>query len=146
MAKQSSEKIFASEIALVLDIGCGTGELTYDLARKVSSTGKVFALEPDTARLKVAIDNQSSYLRNIQWYPSTIELSDELPTKSIDIVYSNYVLHWVSDKKKAIVQINCFMPLYKMNFMEKEWELFFVVVISISVLSVVIVIFEKFVK
>ncbi|MGQ3889781.1 methyltransferase domain-containing protein [Legionella sp. CNM-1927-20] len=29
-----------------------------------------------------------------------------MPEKSIDIVYSNYVLHWVSDKKKAFTQIN----------------------------------------
>lgn len=90
----------------ILDIGCGTGELTYELAKKVSSTGKIFALEPDTARLKVAIDNQPPDLDNISWYPSTIELFDELPENSIDVVYSNYVLHWVFDKKKALSQIN----------------------------------------
>lgn len=90
----------------ILDIGCGTGELTYALARKVSSTGKIFAIEPDKARLRVAMDNQPSDLHNIQWYPATIESFDELPENSIDIVYSNYVLHWVSDKKKAFAQIN----------------------------------------
>ncbi|MGQ3889780.1 methyltransferase domain-containing protein [Legionella sp. CNM-1927-20] len=44
----------------ILDIGCGTGELTYVLARKVSSAGKIFAIEPDVDRLKLAINHQIS--------------------------------------------------------------------------------------
>lgn len=89
----------------VLDIGAGTGELTYELARRVSPSGKIFAIEPDAARLKVAKESVPSEISNIHWYPSTIELFDDLPQNSLDAAFSNYVLHWVMDKPKALLNI-----------------------------------------
>jgi ubiquinone/menaquinone biosynthesis C-methylase UbiE len=91
--------------AYIVDLGCGTGELTYELAKKTGPSGKIFALDPDSARLKVAKDNQPADLQNIEWSNSTIE-SFSLPENTIDIVFSNYVLHWVSDKKIALSQIH----------------------------------------
>lgn len=38
----------------VLDLGCGTGQLTSELAYSVGPTGKVIAIDPDVERLKVA--------------------------------------------------------------------------------------------
>lgn len=89
----------------VLDIGSGTGELTYQLAKQVTPSGKVFAIEPDEERLKVAKENTPVEITNIDWYQSTIELFDDLPPNSIDVAYSNYVLHWASDKQAALFNI-----------------------------------------
>jgi ubiquinone/menaquinone biosynthesis C-methylase UbiE len=89
----------------VLDVGSGTGKLTYELAKQVTPSGKIFAIEPDAERLKVAKENTLVEIMNINWYQSTIELFDDLPLGSIDAAYSNYVLHWASDKKAALVKI-----------------------------------------
>jgi|688.fasta_scaffold466691_2 ubiquinone/menaquinone biosynthesis C-methylase UbiE len=89
----------------VLDIGAGTGELTYELAKQVTSSGRVFAIEPDAERLKIAKENTPFKITNIDWYQSTIELFDNLPLNSLDAAYSNYVLHWSSNKKAALLKI-----------------------------------------
>lgn len=89
----------------VLDIGAGTGELTFELAKKVRSSGKVYAIEPDAERLNVAKENMPVEITNIDWHQSTIELFDSLSPNSIDLAYSNYVLHWASDKQAALFNI-----------------------------------------
>ena len=39
---------------VILDLGCGTGELSAHLAELVGRDGKVVAVDPDTARVKLA--------------------------------------------------------------------------------------------
>ncbi len=89
----------------ILDVGCGTGELTYLLAEKILPHGQIGAIDPDTERLNIAKENQPQTLRNIKWYNLGVENFNELADESIDIIYSNYAMHWVNEKSKALTKL-----------------------------------------
>ena len=78
----------------VLDLGCGTGRLTEVLSSRVGSQGQVVAINPDTERIKIAKEKHSS--SNTQYLVAGAE---NLPGEGYDILFSNFVLHWVKDKK-----------------------------------------------
>ena len=78
----------------VLDLGCGTGGLTKELAEIVGAEGKVVAVDPDIERLKIAREKYSA--SNIKYLQAD---SETFPVVQYDIVYCNYVIHWVKDKE-----------------------------------------------
>ena len=79
----------------VLDLGCGTGYLSKVLADLVGPEGQVVAIDPDVERLKIARDKQNA--DNIRYLEGS---SENLPggEEEFDIVFSNYVMHWIKDK------------------------------------------------
>ena len=95
----------------VLDIGCGTGNLTSILAEEVGETGNVLGIDPDTARIGMATacyPRASCYGSNLNFQTGCVETIPEGP---YDIVFSNYVFHWVKDKTKAFQDVfNCLKP------------------------------------
>ena len=77
----------------VLDLGCGIGNLTKILAQRVAP-GQVVGIDPDEKRIKVAKKEQAA--DNIKYM---ISGSDNMPGENYDIIYSNYVLHWIPNNK-----------------------------------------------
>lgn len=82
----------------VMDLGCGTGDLTAELARKVGPVGHVFAIDPDTERLSVARQTNAGEFGNITYIEANAEDLSMIDDESIDLFYSNYVIHWLKDK------------------------------------------------
>ena len=77
----------------VLDLGCGTGYLTKLLSERVGPEGKVVAIDPDGERLKIASEKHSA--PNIDY----IQADDQtFPSGQYDVIFSNIVIHWISDK------------------------------------------------
>ncbi len=96
---------------VVLDIGCGTGGLTAELAKRVGPKGKVLALDPDAARLALARAECPGEFRNLRYVSGRGEDLSWLPDDSLDLVYSNYVLHWVKDKARVMDEVmRCLRP------------------------------------
>lgn len=85
----------------VLDIGCGTGYLTSVLADRVGPEGTVTGVDPDKERLSIAERNYAVQ-ENIRFLEGS---SDSFPGGPYDIVFSNQVMHWVSDKEAAFRKI-----------------------------------------
>ena len=86
--------------ATVLDLGCGTGYLTKVLSERVGPEGKVVAVDPDGERLKIARENYSA--PNIEY----IQADDKtFPPGQYDIVFSNAVIHWISDKEGLLKHV-----------------------------------------
>ncbi len=81
----------------VLDLGCGTGELTVELARRVGPRGRVYGIDPDAARLNRAKALLPETSENVEYHRATAERMDLIPTRAVDLIYSNYVIHWVRD-------------------------------------------------
>ena len=85
----------------VLDIGCGTGFLASVLAKRVGPEGMVTGVDPDTERIHVAQKNYSA-VNNLEFVEGNV---DNFPAGSYDIVFSNYVFHWIEDKESAFRKV-----------------------------------------
>ena len=83
----------------ILDLGCGTGKLTQVLADLVGPEGQVVGIDPDTERLKIAKEKHSA--PNIVYYEADAE---HLPGEDYDLMFLNFVLHWVKDKEPVFQQ------------------------------------------
>ena len=84
----------------ILDLGCGTGELSVYLAELVGPEGKVIAVDPDKERLLLA---QQSYgeVKNLLFVEGSVSNFPGIGSESYDIIFSNYVIHWMHDKQEA---------------------------------------------
>jgi ubiquinone/menaquinone biosynthesis C-methylase UbiE len=76
----------------VLDVGCGTGTLAIEAARRVGSTGRVAGVDPGTqqiarARAKAARHNVPS-----EFQVGVIE-QIPFPDRSFDVVFSTLMMH-----------------------------------------------------
>lgn len=86
----------------VLDIGCGTGELTFKLARKIEATGKVVGLDPDVDRIQIAQQTQPKDIKNITWINDYFNSNVITPKPTFDLIFSNYVFHWFEHKEEGV--------------------------------------------
>lgn len=88
------ELIQPKEKSRVLDLGCGTGYLSSVLAETVGPGGEVIAVDPDKERIKTAGEKYGG--KNITFLEGS---SDNFPASQYDVVFSNYVLQWIKNKK-----------------------------------------------
>lgn len=83
----------------ILDVGCGDGRITAELAKRVS-LGKAIGLDLSESMIALAASSftQESY-PNLEFHVCNAE---EIPYKNqFDVVLSANCLHWVPDKRKA---------------------------------------------
>lgn len=81
----------------ILDLGCGTGKLTVELAGLVPG-GRVVGLDPSLEMLDKARESSTSLgnLRLVQASAQTMEFEDEF-----DLVFSNSALHWIKEQEEV---------------------------------------------
>ena len=85
----------------VLDIGCGPGTITVDLAGRVAP-GSVTAVEPtDTALDLARAEAQARNVSNVAFVTSDVHALD-FPDDSFDIVHAHQVLQHVADPVQAL--------------------------------------------
>ena len=98
----------------VLDMGCGTGEITSFIADQVGEEGEVIGVDPDQDRIKVATQKHCGARRNIKFMVG--DSSSHFPHYNdgyYDIHFSNFVLHWLTDQEKDVffrTALNCLKP------------------------------------
>ena len=94
------ERLQPSKGMSVLDLGCGTGNLTKVLSERVGPEGRIIAVDPDEDRLRIAREN---YLAsNIEY----IEADDKtFPEGQYDLVFANAVIHWIQDKRALFEKV-----------------------------------------
>ena len=83
----------------IFDMGCGTGELTSYLAELVGNDGHVVGVDPDTERIKIAIDKHSHIIFRQGKSSSKFPHYDE---QYFDIHFSNFVFQWLNNYEKKI--------------------------------------------
>jgi ubiquinone/menaquinone biosynthesis C-methylase UbiE len=88
-----------------LDLGCGSGQLTLGLARQVAS---VHAVDVSQAMIDLLTENaKSGGIGNITGEATPIERL-VIPEASYDLVVTNYALHHLRDRDKAVLAKRAF--------------------------------------
>ena len=82
----------------ILDIGCGTGKLTAELAR-LASNGFVTGIDPSEEMLKKA-ETVSGDLKNIRLINMQAQSMDF--SEMFDLVFSNSTLQWIKEQRKVV--------------------------------------------
>ncbi|CAB4034883.1 Hypothetical predicted protein [Paramuricea clavata] len=80
----------------VLDMGCGTGELTAHIASQVGFDN-VFGVDPDPNRLEIAHRISGSISFTLGNSTSSFPHSDE---EFYDVYFSNFVFQWLNEDEK----------------------------------------------
>ncbi len=88
----------------VLDIGCGTGELSLYIAKIVGPTGKVIGIDTDVDRIYIALSSVPQSVENVTFIEGNATKMDAIAEKSIDVVFSNYAFHWIQNKDLALAE------------------------------------------
>lgn len=85
----------------ILDIGCGTGRLTAELAR-LAHKGKVMGIDPSPEMVSKARKTTTSFdnISLMQILAQKIDFKNEF-----DIVYSNSALQWIKEQEDVIARI-----------------------------------------
>lgn len=87
----------------VLDVGCGDGKVTAEMARRLSD-GFVLGIDSSSEMVEFATaENLESAIANLQFacidarQITSESFPEKLRQRPFDIVFSNAVLHWVDD-------------------------------------------------
>lgn len=89
----------------LLDAGCGSGRVTRILS-KVITKGKIYAIDNDSNMVKKAKENLLG-IENVEVLEADLlDIGPSLIPLKFDVVFSNAVLHWISDHRQVFRNFN----------------------------------------
>jgi SAM-dependent methyltransferase len=84
-----------------LDVGCGGGDVTFDLASLVGITGSVVGVDVDTTKVELARgDAEQAEMSNVEFQAA--DLTDGLGQDEYDVVYARFVLTHLADPEAGL--------------------------------------------
>jgi demethylmenaquinone methyltransferase/2-methoxy-6-polyprenyl-1,4-benzoquinol methylase/phosphoethanolamine N-methyltransferase len=91
---------------VVLDVGCGTGELTLQARARAGTGGQVYGIDPVPAMIEVSRQKVAQTERNIHFQVGVIE-ELPFPDNHFDVVLSSLMMHHLPDelKQRGLVEI-----------------------------------------
>ena len=99
--KRLIERLGLADGARVLDVGCGTGRLAHWIAERVGIMGAVTGIDPLEERIHIARSRGG----NVRFEVGQAEDLRAFEDASFDAVCMSSVLHWVTDKAKALAEV-----------------------------------------
>jgi ubiquinone/menaquinone biosynthesis C-methylase UbiE len=90
----------------VLDVGCGVGAITADIAKAVGPGGMVLGIDRDDANLAIAVQEHGG-IGNVRFECADILTFDigNASHGSFDIVTAARTVQWIGEPERAIVQM-----------------------------------------
>ena len=85
---------------IVLDVGCGTGTLALEVARRVGGRGRIVGIDPGENQIARARSKATRRDLPIEFQVGIIEHLD-FPDQTFDIVLSTIMMHHLSDTLKG---------------------------------------------
>jgi 2-polyprenyl-3-methyl-5-hydroxy-6-metoxy-1,4-benzoquinol methylase len=93
-----------------LDVGCGGGDVTFNLAQMVGSEGRVVGIDIDETKLQLARQEaEGQKLSNVEFQLSDIRETRGEP--EFDLVYARFLLTHLSDPKDALTKMRQLLKL-----------------------------------
>jgi SAM-dependent methyltransferase len=87
-----------------LDVGCGGGDVTFDLARAVGPTGRVVGTDIDSVKLDLARgEAEAQQLAHVEF--SLADIADGGPEPRFDLVYARFLLTHLKDRGEAVARM-----------------------------------------
>jgi ubiquinone/menaquinone biosynthesis C-methylase UbiE len=84
-----------------LDVGCGGGDVSFDLASLVGLTGRVVGLDLDSSKIEMArADAAQVAVTNVEFRVG--DLTDGLGEEEYDVVYARFLLTHLSDPEAGV--------------------------------------------
>jgi SAM-dependent methyltransferase len=84
-----------------LEVGCGGGDLAFDMARMVGPAGRVVATDIDRKKLELArAEAAEQQLTNVEFRFS--DITEGEPEKGFDLVHARFVLTHLADPEQAL--------------------------------------------
>ena len=88
----------------VLEIGCGGGDLAFDIARIVGSAGRVLGTDIDQTKLELATSEASEQgLTNVSF--QFADITESAPANDFDLVHARFVLTHLTNPAQALAHI-----------------------------------------
>lgn len=79
-----------------VDVGCGSGDISFDLAKRVGPEGKVVGLDMDEAQLAIVkAEAKERALRNVSFQAADVRMP--WPISAVDLIYTRFVLTHLPD-------------------------------------------------
>lgn len=86
----------------ILDVGCGTGAISKDLAKIVGEKGKVIGIDNTE---NFILSGKESYKNYMNLELIHVDLFDFNPEEKFDLIVSARVLQWLSNPKEALLKM-----------------------------------------
>ncbi|PWA11295.1 methyltransferase domain-containing protein [Flavobacterium laiguense] len=86
----------------VLDVGCGTGSISKDIATIVGKNGKVTGID-NTESFILSGSESHQNIKNLELIH--VDLFDFNPEEKFDLIISARVLQWLSNQKEALLKM-----------------------------------------
>lgn len=96
---------------IVIDAGCGSGRVTKILAKEIPN-GKIYAVDIDVNMIDKAKANLSQFENVTVINSDLLDLSLQIISSKVDVIFSNAVLHWILNHQKLF---NTFFELLSQN-------------------------------
>jgi SAM-dependent methyltransferase len=88
----------------ILDVGCGTGAITADIAIAVGPEGSALGIDRDDANVALAVE-QYGGIENLRFEGADILTAGDRLDNRFDIVTAARTVQWVSEPERAIAQM-----------------------------------------
>ena len=82
----------------VLDLGCGTGQLSAYVAELVGPEGKVTGVDPDERRVQLAMGEYGD-VKNLGFSVGSSHQFPNMEEPTYDLIISCFALHWIPHKE-----------------------------------------------
>jgi ubiquinone/menaquinone biosynthesis C-methylase UbiE len=99
------ERAGLRETMCCLDLGCGGGDVTLDLARIVGPHGRVVGIDMDEVKLEAArADAAAARLSNVEFRKADV-MAGELPAGGFDIAYARFLLTHLTEPNRVVARM-----------------------------------------